>query len=95
MAVKCSKCWVEVVDLGRDRRHGGQIIECPDCKQTWSQGHSMTGPEWHFMSLDKDGNIEWPEIQRYLPVDTLDPNVLFYLALIVIITCAAVWSSIQ
>ena len=85
MAIRCRACWTKVDCLGRDRKNGGQLIKCPDCGAQWSMTQSMTGPEAHFMSLDEDGEFTDEYVCSNAPIDTLDPNCIFYLALIAII----------
>jgi len=85
VAIRCRDCWTKVEYLGRDRKYGGELIKCPDCGTQWSMGQSMTGPEACFMPLDKDGEFTGDYGCSNAPVDTLNPNCIFYLALIAII----------
>jgi DNA-directed RNA polymerase subunit RPC12/RpoP len=85
MAIRCNDCYTKVDYLGKDRVWGGTRIECPDCGKRWSMGRSMTGPEAHFLPLDEDGEVDE---DGGSPIDTLNPNTLFYLSLIVVIAAA-------
>lgn len=82
MAIRCNNCYTKVNYLGEDLIHGGTRIQCPDCGKLWSMGQSMTGPEKHFYPIDENGDIR---SYSDAPIDTLNPNCLFYLALIIII----------